>query len=456
MKNTRETAFQVIYKVLEEGEYSHLVLAKALREEQDAEKRDRAFVTRLVEGTLEHLITIDYILNQVSKTPVEKMKPVIRTILRLSVYQLLYMDSVPDSAVCNEAVKLVKGKGFQGLSGFANGVLRNVARNREQWSEESFYPNKKKTPAKYLSIRYSLPEWLCSYFVKEYGIEKAELIAEGSIRNPKTTIRCNTGRLTKEELAERLKQQGFTVEDGLYASDALYLSGYDTLEKIPEFVEGLFQVQDESSMLVAQVAGLRQGDLVLDVCSAPGGKALHAANLLEQLGGGRVVSRDVSEKKTAMIKENADRLKVENITIQVADATMLDAGMIEKADVVIADLPCSGIGIMAKKPEIRYRMTAEQQKELVKLQKEMLAVVHRYVKPGGILMYSTCTINKEENEENAMEICKKYGFSPALEEQLVPDALRGEIQEGGCLQLLPGVHACDGFFIARLKKERVL
>ena len=174
MKNTRETAFQVIYKVLEEGEYSHVVLRQTLLLEKDAEKRDRAFVTRLVEGTLERLLTLDYILNQVSKTPVKKMKPVIRTILRMSVYQLLFMDSVPDSAVCNEAVKLVKGKGFQGLAGFVNGVLRNVARSKDKWLSDETYPDRKKTGAKYLSVRYSLPEWLCSYFVKEYGIEQAE------------------------------------------------------------------------------------------------------------------------------------------------------------------------------------------------------------------------------------------------------------------------------------------
>ena len=453
MKNSRETAFQVIYKVLEEGEYSHVVLRQALKEEQEADKRDRAFVTRLTEGTLERLITIDYILNQVSKTPVKKMKPVIRTVLRMSVYQLLYMDSVPDSAVCNEAVKLVKAKGLQGLSGFANGVLRNVARGREQWSSAEFYPDKKKMPAKYLSIHYSLPEWLCSYFVKEYGTEKAEKIAEGSLRNPQTTIRCNTSRISKEELTKRLQEQGFGVENGVYAKDALYLSGYDALEKIPEFTEGLFQVQDESSMLVAELAGLKQGDLVLDVCSAPGGKALHAANLLETLGGGTVISRDVSEKKTALIIENKERLQTKNIIIQVADATKLDETMIEKADVVIADLPCSGIGIMAKKPEIRYRMTAENQKELVNLQKKMLEVVHRYVKPGGILMYSTCTINKEENENQVREICKNYGFAPAMEISAVPETLQKNVQESGCLQLLPGVHECDGFFIARLKKE---
>ena len=454
MKNTRETAFQVIYKVLEEGEQSHIVLRRTLNQEKDAEKRDRAFVTRLTEGTLEHLITLDYILNQVSKTPVKKMKPIIRTVLRMSVYQLLFMDSVPDSAVCNEAVKLVKGKGLQGLSGFVNGVLRNVARERERWNSEEFYPDKAKTPEKYLSIRYSLPEWLCCYFIKEYGADQAEKIAEGSLRNPKTSIRCNSGKISKEELTGRLQKQGLLVENGVYASDALYLSGYDMLDNIPEFNEGLFQVQDESSMLVAQLAGLKKGDLVLDVCSAPGGKALHAANLLESLGGGTVISRDVSEKKTSLIKENKERLQAKNITIQVADATVLDNSMTEQADVVIADLPCSGIGIMAKKPEIRYRMTAENQKELVKLQKQMLEVVHRYVKPGGILMYSTCTINKEENEKQAAELCRKYGFSPALDTESVPEMLRGDIQEGGWLQLLPGIHECDGFFIARLKKEK--
>lgn len=452
MKNTRETATQIIYKVLEENEYSHVVLHQTLNREKDAEKRDRAFVTRLVEGTLEHLITIDYILNHVSKTPVKKMKPLLRTILRMSVYQLVYMDSVPDSAVCNEAVKLVKARGLQGLSGFANGVLRSVARGREQWNSESFYPDKARTPELHLSVRYSLPEWLCGYFIKEYGIEKAEKIAEGSLRNPNTTIRCNTAKITKSELEKRLKDQGFLVENGVYATDALYLSGYDTLDIIPEFAEGLFQIQDESSMLVSQLAGLKQGDFVLDVCSAPGGKALHAANLLEGLGGGCVVSRDVSERKTALIRENAERMQAENISIQVADATRLDETMIEKADVVIADLPCSGIGIMAKKPEIRYRMTKENQRELVKLQKEMLEVVHRYVKPGGILMYSTCTINKEENEEQAREICRKYGFEPALGEVQLPVLLQPDVQENGWLQLLPGIHVCDGFFIARLKK----
>jgi len=328
-----------------------------------------------------------------------------------------------------------------------------VARNREQWKSDESYPDKKKTPEKYLSIRYSLPEWLCSYFVKEYGFEKAEQIAEGSLRNPQTTIRCNTTKISKEELKKRLEKQGISAENGVYAADALYISGYDTLEKIPEFKDGYFQVQDESSMLVAELAGLKKDNLVVDVCSAPGGKAIHAANLLENFGGGAVISRDVSEKKTALIKENTERLQVKNITVQVADATVLDETLIEQADVVIADLPCSGIGIMAKKPEIRYRMTKENQIELMKLQKEILNVVHRYVKPGGILMYSTCTINKEENEEQVKEICEKFGFIPAMHEVTVPNTLKADVQGEAYIQMLPGIHACDGFFIARLKKK---
>lgn len=449
MKNSRETAFQVLFKVLEEGEYSHIVLSRMLAAEAEAQKRDRAFVTRLTEGTLEHLMTLDHVLNRVSKTEVKKMKPVIRTILRMSVYQLMYMDAVPDSAVCNEAVKLAKAKGFQGLSGFVNGVLRSVVRMDGAWKEDSFYPDKTTKPISYLSVRYSMPEWLCEYFIAEYGIETTEQILRGSQRNPETTIRCNRNRCKESELIERLEQQGCRLERGKYAEGAWYLTEFDSLEKLSEFKQGMFQIQDESSMLVAELAGLKKGDLVVDVCAAPGGKALHAANLLEELGGGTVIARDISEKKKALIDENIARMQADNLIVQVYDATQTDADLVGKADVVIADLPCSGIGIMAKKPEIRYRMTKENQKELAKLQKQILSAVHRYVKPGGILMYSTCTINREENEENAREVCEKYGFVPELEKELLPEGLRGERE---FLQILPGVHTCDGFFIARLRK----
>lgn len=450
MEQPRELAFQILYKVAEEGEYSHIVLAKTLR--ADMEKRDRAFITRLCEGTLERLLTIDYILNRFSKTKTEKMKPVLRTILRMSVYQLFYMDSVPDSAVCNEAVKLAKKKGFSGLSGFVNGVLRSIARSREEILSDSFYPDKGKEPVRYLGVKYSMPEWLCGYFGKTYGFLKAEQIISGCLRNPETTIRCNETKISALELKERLAAQNIVVADGAYVPGAMQISGYDSLEKLPEFKEGMFQVQDESSMLVAYTAGLKKDDFVLDVCAAPGGKALHAAQILEKLGGGTVCARDLSSAKTALIEENKERHGADNLKIEVWDALKFDEKVEQKADVVIADLPCSGIGIMAKKPEIRYRMTKQSQDELAALQKDILSVVHRYVKPGGVLMYSTCTINKEENEANAAYACEKFGFQIENLAEFVPEPLKNQVSESGTLQLLPGVHTCDGFFIARLRK----
>ena len=452
MEQPREIAFQILYRVAERGEYSHIVLAETLARAETLEKRDRAFITRLCEGTLERVFTLDYVIDRFSKTKTEKMKPVIRTILRMSVYQMLYMDRVPDSAVCNEAVKLAKKKGFSGLSGFINGILRTIARSRTEIEANSFYPDKDAEPAHSLGIRYSLPEWLCDYFITTYGTERAEQIAEGALRNPNTTIRVNETKISVEDLRERLMEKGIMAEAGAYIPGSLRLSGYDNLEQISEFAQGMFQVQDESSMLVAYTAGLKKDDFVLDVCAAPGGKALHAAQLLERLGGGRVLARDISKGKTALIEENRARCNTKNLTIEQWDALQPDLRLYEKADVVLADLPCSGIGILAKKPEIRCRMTRQMQKDLSELQRNILSVVHRYVKPGGILMYSTCTINREENEENAAYLCRQFGFQIESIQTVLPEPLKGEVSADGTLQLLPGVHDCDGFFIAKCRK----
>lgn len=452
MNKVRETAYQVLYRVLEEEGYSHVELARAFRREE-LDKRDRSFVTRLCEGTLERLLTLDYILNSYSKTRVEKMKPAVRTVLRLSVYQILFMDAVPDSAACNEAVELIKKKGLSGLSGFVNGVLRTIVREQEAITGPSFYPDSKTEPVRFLSLYYSMPEWICQEWVKTYGYPTAERMVKGCLRNPATTVRVNISRGSKEVLAGRLRQQGISVKEGYYLPDALLLESFDRLECVPEFLEGWFGVQDESSMLVALAAGLSKGDLVLDVCAAPGGKALHAAELLTRLGGGTVVARDLTENKTALIRENRERLKCGNLQIQTWDATVPDETMTGRADVVIADLPCSGLGIMAKKPEIRYRMKPENQKALVKLQRAILDTVQAYVRPGGILVYSTCTVNPAENNEQVAYLCERYGFCVESPEELLPERCRSLVGQDGMIQLLPGVHACDGFFITRLRKR---
>lgn len=451
MGDLRETAYQILFHVIEEGEYSHLALAKAFRKESMI-KRDRAFVTRLCVGTLERLLTIDYIINCYSKTKINKMKPIIRTVLRMSVYQIFYMDGVPESAACNEAVKLVKKKGLSGLSGFVNGVLRSIIRDRETICKDTFYPNALSEPIRFLSIFYSMPEWICSYLIQEYGFEAAEEIVKGCLRNPDTTIRTNLSKIKPELLKERLEAQDITVAEGPYVEGSFRLTDFDHLELLPEFKDGLFGVQDESSMLVSLAADLHAGDFVLDVCSAPGGKSLHAADILTAFGSGKVRSRDISEAKTALIQDNLNRMEFHNVQIEVWDALKPDEQLNQKVDVLIADLPCSGLGIMAKKPEIRYRMTKEAQQELVELQQKILAVVQNYVKPGGILIYSTCTINREENQRNADYLCEHFDFQQEDIKPYLPQECRKFVGEDGYLQLLPGISECDGFFIARLKK----
>lgn len=452
MNKVRETAYRVLYRVLEEEGYSHVELARAFRREE-FDKRDRSFVTRLCEGTLERLLTLDYILNSYSKTKVEKMKPSVRTVLRMSVYQILYMDAVPDSAACNEAVELIKKKGLSGLSGFVNGVLRTIVRERETVTEQSFYPDSRTEPIRFLSLYYSMPEWICREWVEAYGYLTAERMVKGCLRNPATTVRVNLSKGSKEALENRLRQQGISVTEGHYLPDALLLESFNRLESVPEFLNGWFCVQDESSMLVALAAGLRKEDFVLDVCAAPGGKALHAAELLNRLGGGTVVARDLTEAKTALIRENRDRVKCGNLRIQEWDATAPDETMTERANVVIADLPCSGLGIMAKKPEIRYRMKPENRAALVRLQRTILDTVQAYVKPGGVLVYSTCTINPAENKEQAAYLCERYGFFVESPAELLPERCRPLVNSEGMIQLLPGVHECDGFFITRLRKR---
>lgn len=442
----RLLALGVLLEVSSEQEYSHVALRNVLEKYQYLTKQERSFLTRLVEGTLERRIWLDYVIDAFSSVKVKKQKPVIREILRMSVYQLAFMDSVPDSAVCNEAVKLAKKKGFLKLSGFVNGVLRNIARNLPAVA----YPPKEE-PVKYLSVRYSMPEWIAEEWLERFGFEETEKMLEAFLQEKPLHIRVNQNRIAPGELIRRLEEQGLTVEKSPYLPNALQISGYDYLGALPEFQEGLFQVQDVSSMLAVEAAGVREGDFCIDVCAAPGGKSLYLA---EKAGAeGFVEARDLTEYKAAMIRENALRLGAGNIHVSVKDACVPDEEMKEKADVVLADLPCSGLGVLGRKTDLKYRMSKEQQEELSALQKQILGVVQAYVKPGGTLLYSTCTIHKGENEENVRWFLYNYPFEAAPLGDCLPKALRGGTAEQGFLQLRPGIQEADGFFIAKFRRK---
>lgn len=447
-KAPRELALDILLEILEKGDFSHTLLNRTLKMQNTLTKQDRSFITRLVEGTLERLLTLDYILNSYSKVRVEKMKPFIRNLLRMSLYQLKYMDQVPDSAVCNEAVKLAEKRGFKSLSGFVNGVLRNIARN----SRGDMLPAEETDGEEYLSILYSTPKWMIEKWLKEYDYETVKKMLAAQFEEKKyTTIRVNLAKNTAEELADSLRKENIEVKEGSYLDCALKIQGFESMDSIKAFKEGRFTVQDESSMLIGLIAGSKEKDYIIDVCGAPGGKALHLAELLN--GTGMLETRDVTDYKVSLIQENIQRMGFHNIRAVKWDARVKDEESLLKADIVIADLPCSGLGVIGKKPDIKYNMTLEKQEELVRLQREILSVVSGYVKEGGTLIYSTCTVNRDENLGNVEWFTKNYPFRLESLEEYLPKGLPCETKKEGYLQLIPGIHDTDGFFMARLKKK---
>lgn len=417
--NTRELALDMLLAIDRDGQYSHLVLRDVLDKYQYLSKQERAFLTRLTEGTVERMLTLDYVIDQFSKTKVKKMKPLIRELMRLSVYQIMYMDGVPDSAVCNEAVKLARKRGFSGLSGFVNGVLRSVARG---WKDVAFQNE---------SVRYSVPEWIIDGWNADYGRDVTEKMLEAFMQPEKITVRTNTQKCTPEELKDRLSQEGVTVEAIEGISYAFALSGFDYLAGLGSFQDGWFYVQDISSMTVAHAADPKKGDYIIDVCAAPGGKSSHLAELLD--GSGMVEARDLTEYKVGLIEENILRHDLHNMKAVQQDATLFDEASVEKADILICDLPCSGLGVIGRKSDIRYKMTAEKAHDLAVLQQEMLDTVWKYVKRGGKLIYSTCTIHKEENEDNVAAFLQKHPQFTLVEQR----------------QIFP-MEGSDGFFVAKM------
>ena len=300
-------------------------------------------------------------------------------------------------------------------------------------------------------MMYSMPKWIIEQLVVQYGVEDASRIIKGFANTDKRIcVRMNSSKETTNTIIEALEKEGIKVEKSAIYKDALYISEIDFLENSDVFNEGLISVQDLSSMLVSVIADPKEGQLCLDMCAAPGGKSIHLYELMK--GKGKVIARDISDYKISLIEDNIERTGADGVVAEVFDATELDEKMLGKADVVIADLPCSGLGVIGKKSDIKYNMTSEKQKELVQLQRKMLDNAWQYVKKGGTLIYSTCTLNKEENIENMRYIEEKYPVKLVDISQYVPeDFCRGTAKEG-YIQMLPGIDGFDGFFISRFER----
>ena len=449
MANIREITLSILIEYDRDGVRKPSLLKDSLEKYDYLETRDKAFIKRCVDGCLERQIQIDYILNSFSKTKVDKMQPFIRSLLRMSVYQIMFMDAIPDSAACNEAVKLAQKHRFAGLKSFVNGVLRNIARNKDKIE----YPDSKEDGGiRYLSVMYSMPEWLCDMWLGRYGFAKTEEMLKFFLLPRPTVIRLNTGKVKGKEIdsfISELESAGVIVKRNNLLPYALELEKTDNIRFLPGFDEGRFFVQDVSSMLVTQIAQPGAGQVVVDVCAAPGGKSLHAAEYADT-----VLSRDVSERKCELIRENAQRMGLDNVRVEVHDARVHDRNLEGKADVLYLDLPCSGLGIIGRKNDIKYNATRKGLNDLAALQWEIIKTSWDYVKTGGIMMYSTCTINSAENEEMVKRICDELPFEPVDISGQLPEALSDCGTAGkGYIQLLPGEYGTDGFFIAKLIRK---
>jgi len=434
MDNERHIAINILLEVNTKNAYSNIALRKALDSHPGLAPHQRAFITEIVKGTLRNLILIDYIIDNFSKKPASKMKPLIREILRISVYQIKWLDKVPDSAAVNEAVKLAKKHGFDSLSGFINGILRNIVRAKE--GEGIPLPKQGKGAegyAKYLSLRYSFPLWLAKALINWLG-DSAEAFCKQSDIPPAVTICTNVIKTTRDNLILKLESQGVICKKSDLSDTCIITKETADITQLEAYKQGLFFVMDEGAALAVDALRLRPGQKLIDICAAPGGKSFAASGRVGDSG--KVISYDIHHHKVKLMRDMIKHLGLSCMRAEVMDATKANPLQKGRADAVLLDAPCSGFGTIRKKPEIKYTKTMEDVKNLAKLQKQMLAAASSYVKQGGVLVYSTCTVAKEENEDIIQWFLSEFPFKLNNPPKM----------------LLPSDYH-DGFYIAEMSKS---
>ncbi len=435
MDNARQAAFEALLRVRRDGAYSNLTVDSVLKDYKSLDERDGAFVRALVYGTLDRLIVLDYNLELYLNQPARKLRPELQTILRMGAYQILFMDKVPDSAAVNESVRLAKVNKSAFAASLVNAILRRVADNGQR------LPDEEGDRLTYLSVKYSCPEWIISLWIDSYGEANAIALADEALKTAGVVIRVNTLKTTAEELIWTLAQEGVVADKAPLASNALIIDAHGSLELTDAYKDGLFYVQDIASQLCCKALDAKPGETVFDLCSAPGGKAFTIAQMMNNEGG--VAAFDIYQSRVDLISKGAQRLGINIVESKLADATVYN-DLYGLADKVLCDVPCSGLGIIRRKPEIRYK-AREDIDFLPELQYRILCNGMRYVKPGGTLMYSTCTLNPSENSEICDRFLREHRQFESVE-------LLGELPRFGegekYLTLMPHIHSTDGFFMA--------
>ncbi|MBE6055294.1 MAG: 16S rRNA (cytosine(967)-C(5))-methyltransferase RsmB [Clostridium sartagoforme] len=438
--NSRKLARQIVQRVLEEGAYSNLVLSKELNRE-DIDDKDKGLITEIVYGTLRRKKTLDVIIGNFVKD-INTLDSTILNILRVAIYQMYFLDKIPEYAACNEAVEEAKEVSLEG-SKLVNGILRNYIRDEK----EIVVPGNRIDE---LAYKFSFQPWMIRLFIKQYGEERTMKIMAGLNETPKVTVRVNEFKAEFDEVYEKLEEMGYKIEEGYACPEAIAIYGGKGVESNELFKSGLITVQDESAMLVAPLLDLKEGDKVLDLCAAPGGKTTHISELLGNTG--EVIAFDLHENKLSLIEENAKRLGLTNIACKAMDATKLNSEYICYADKVLIDVPCSGLGIIRKKPEIKWNKTRQDLRNLVEVQRDIMENAWQYLKPGGTLIYSTCTLNKEENEDNLKWFLAKHNDAE-IENIYLGNNNNFIYNNDKSLTILPN-DSMDGFFIGKIKKKK--
>jgi 16S rRNA (cytosine967-C5)-methyltransferase len=459
---SRRLAVEVLIRVETEKAYANIALANALKKKPLPE-RDRAFVTALVQGVVRRLGEVDGKLQAVSKQPLQKLAAPLRNVLRLAVFQLDYMNDIPPSAVLDTSNKLARATGHEGSAKYANGVLRNYLRNKEAAGTEADTTNDLELSPEQLAEKYSLPPWLVSRWIETWGQEEAIRLLKHSQEIPELALRtCELG-ISTDGLIEILRRKGIDCRPGELVDSCIIIRDRGPLkgpvEKLPGYEDGLFTVQDEAAAFVSKVVDPKSGEVVVDLCAAPGGKSLHLAELME--GKGRVIAVDVNPSRLNLLKKSRQRLGLTNIEVEAADGREFSPATL--ADRVLIDAPCTGTGVINRRSDIRLRREAPDVEQLVGIQRELLANAATIVKPNGVLVYSTCSIEPEENIQNLQWFRQQHPeFIPESLQPFIPplllerwneiDPAVKETIDNGWLQILPSRHALSGFFICRLRR----
>lgn len=451
--SAREVALDVLTKVEQERSYSNLLLNQTLQKHQLA-REEASFATELVYGTIQRLNTIDYFLERFVSRGMSKLQPWVRSLLRLSFYQLYYLDRIPPYAAVGEAVNLAKRRGHQGISGMVNGVLRNVLRATDELEIPASLD-----PVKGIALAHSHPEWMVARYIEQYGEEETRAICASNNEPPHVSVRVNRRLISRDEMMNKMADAGHQVRGSLLSSDGIVVESGGNMAFTDWYRAGLISIQDESSMLVAAAVNPQPGMKVLDCCAAPGGKTAHMAEMMDDQG--MILANDVHPHKQKLIAEQADRLQLRSIRTMVSDAALLTQRLEDASfDRVLLDAPCSGLGVIRRKPDLKWTKASEEIAEIIVLQRQLLAEAGRLLRPGGILVYSTCTIEQGENERQISRFLKENpSFIPA-DESTENEAWRSAIRRtgphpagAGMMRILPHQFHSDGFFIARMQKQ---